>query len=472
MVSGTKVTEITQITDLTGVNDVYVKKGNNFCRISLEAFFAGAEPAKLTVTVTQSGSTYSANKTFSEMWTAHNTDKKTVSVEMGEAEFVLSSANPSGMAFTSLSVVSGVTTIKILSVDDNNDWTYQEASGGGGSGFTEEFKQALLNAVENVAWKDVDGREFVDALEAAMYPLSYITAVYTQSGTVYDTDSLDSLKAYLVVTAFYQGGGNKVVTDYTLSGTLTEGTSTITVSYGGKTASFSVSVTKNSSYVSDGLLAHWDAIDNTGNGHDATQLNWVDLVDGHTLTPLATPATISVGENCYVFSPAAVGNSVPNNYNVLVTPHFGETKTVEIVFEYDTSNTAGCCFGFFTGQDSLPKAQQHLVAYSVSKNAVTFYNDTADGSYSVPNIGDAHSFSATYGDGCVGYINGQPATRSSITNSWSTSGSSGYNRIIVGGSASFSFKGKIYSIRLYNRVLSASEIARNHSVDVDRFGLE
>ena len=40
MASGTKVTEITQISDLTGVNDVYVKKGNNFYRISLEAFFA------------------------------------------------------------------------------------------------------------------------------------------------------------------------------------------------------------------------------------------------------------------------------------------------------------------------------------------------------------------------------------------------------------------------------------------------
>ena len=40
MASGTKVTEITQISDLTGVNDVYVNKGNNFYRISLEAFFA------------------------------------------------------------------------------------------------------------------------------------------------------------------------------------------------------------------------------------------------------------------------------------------------------------------------------------------------------------------------------------------------------------------------------------------------
>lgn len=73
-----------------------------------------------------------------------------------------------------------------------------------------------------------------------------ITATYTQSGTVYDTDSLDSLKADLVVTANYAGGTSETVpaSDYTLSGTLTVGTSTITVSYAGLTDTFSVTVSE------------------------------------------------------------------------------------------------------------------------------------------------------------------------------------------------------------------------------------
>ena len=72
-----------------------------------------------------------------------------------------------------------------------------------------------------------------------------ITATYTQSGTVYDTDSLDSLKADLVVTANYSGGTSETIpsSDYTLSGTLTVGTSTITVSYAGLTDTFDVTVT-------------------------------------------------------------------------------------------------------------------------------------------------------------------------------------------------------------------------------------
>ena len=76
--------------------------------------------------------------------------------------------------------------------------------------------------------------------------LSSISAVYTQSGTVYTTTSLDSLKSDLVVTATYSDTTTATVasTDYTLSGTLEVGTSTVTVSYGGKTDTFSVTVSQ------------------------------------------------------------------------------------------------------------------------------------------------------------------------------------------------------------------------------------
>ena len=76
--------------------------------------------------------------------------------------------------------------------------------------------------------------------------LESISAVYTQSGTVYDTDSLDSLKADLVVTATYDDTSTATVPSgfYSLSGTLEVGTSTITVTYRGKTTTFTVTVTK------------------------------------------------------------------------------------------------------------------------------------------------------------------------------------------------------------------------------------
>lgn len=45
----------------------------------------------------------------------------------------------------------------------------------------------------------------------------------------------------IVVTAFYSNGSTETVTDYTLSGTIVEGSNTVTVSYGGKTTTFAVS---------------------------------------------------------------------------------------------------------------------------------------------------------------------------------------------------------------------------------------
>lgn len=116
-----------------------------------------------------------------------------------------------------------------------------------GSGLTDDLKAALDQLAQKVAYIDEDGQDYYDDLYNALYPpatLSYITCVYTQSGTVYDTDSLNSLKSDLVVTAHYSDGTTGVVTNYTLSGTLVVGTSTITVTYGGKTTTFMVTVTE------------------------------------------------------------------------------------------------------------------------------------------------------------------------------------------------------------------------------------
>lgn len=81
----------------------------------------------------------------------------------------------------------------------------------------------------------------------AVAALSSITAVFTQGGqTIYSDDTLDSLKQYLTVTATYSDGETEEVPteDYTLSGTLTVGTSTITVTYGEETDTFEVTVTQ------------------------------------------------------------------------------------------------------------------------------------------------------------------------------------------------------------------------------------
>lgn len=111
--------------------------------------------------------------------------------------------------------------------------------------WSDEVKTALLQIVEKVAYVDEHGQDYYDTLYDALYPpvgLDSIGAVFDSSATIYNTDTLDDLKQYLVVTAYYTSGDSEVVDSYTLSGSMDAGTQTITVSYGGKTTTFNVTV--------------------------------------------------------------------------------------------------------------------------------------------------------------------------------------------------------------------------------------
>ena len=109
-------------------------------------------------------------------------------------------------------------------------------------------RTALLDLLAYAAYTGPDARAKYDTLETALQgKLSYIVADYAQDRTIYDTDSLDILKEGddLIVTAYYTDGTHSDIEDsqYTLSGTLTAGTSEITVTYLGKTDTFDVTVT-------------------------------------------------------------------------------------------------------------------------------------------------------------------------------------------------------------------------------------
>ena len=160
--------------------------------------------------------------------------------------------------FDDLSTIFGAYATKINSLKSNlgalDDRV--EALEGGGGGLSADVKAALMNIVNHVAWDDDDptGQTYITALYDALYPpappasLTSITAVYTQSGTVYDTDTLNDLKSDLVVTAHYSDSTSHAVTDYTLSGTLAVGTSVIAANYNGKSTTFSVTVTSGHLY--------------------------------------------------------------------------------------------------------------------------------------------------------------------------------------------------------------------------------
>lgn len=159
----------------------------------------------------------------------------------------------------------------------------------------DDVKAALLNCFSHVAWDDEHGQDYYDELSAALYlgPLEGISAVFEQGANViYDTDSLDVLRQYLTVTADYTVAGEVEVTGYTLSGTLEVGTSTITVSYGGKTDTFSVTVSTHLLYSMENTSFNAQSF-NTNVALLETDHDWSVAVDV-TLTTSPTSGNASV----------------------------------------------------------------------------------------------------------------------------------------------------------------------------------
>ena len=242
------------------------------------------------------GKLQSANQAIStsESWTAAHWDEVFVSSELkgkvNKDDFYATeipvSSSDSTKVSTELSLLNGALSNKIsepqtegtsgqfLQTDGNGGRTWATPSGGdptsiiddtAGAGDTNKVWSADKSASENTL------------LSGAIYDLikrttSSISCTFTQgSATIYNTDTLDSLKQYLVVTATYVNSSTETIDpdDYTLSGILSPGTATITASYAGKTNTFTVTVTQNVSVVDVCLFAGQSNMDGRGDSSEA-----------------------------------------------------------------------------------------------------------------------------------------------------------------------------------------------------------
>lgn len=210
------------------------------------------------------------------------------------------------------------------------------------SGLSQDVKAALLACFDHAYWTDDNGGTYYQALYDALYPASglvSITAVFAPgTATIYSNDNLNTLKAYLTVTGLYENGQSKAITDYALSGSLSVGTNTITVSCDGITTTFSVSVANALDKIAFGTLTYRD-IFITGNyyilgGFESinevpsteTTLSNGDSYWGSFGDPLPSITTDVVNKGLHAFMWASTGSSqmkyatsrLPASGNVLI----------------------------------------------------------------------------------------------------------------------------------------------------------
>lgn len=231
----------------------------------------------------------------------------------------------------SLDEVSIPDTDQYLLVDSVNGTKKIRATNLLNAALSENIKAALLDCFAHVAWTDNQGQDYYDALEDALYAddILRIEAVFNQDNhTIFLNDPLDSLKSYLTVTAYRVSGTSEVVTDYTLSGTLAEGSSSITVTYANKTDDFTATVTwgyrfkaSNGGLLIGGIHPNWyappdertDYFDSTYSTRISEKefLPWVTGYDCYVEAD--TQLTVNVSVN--VYNQIAMDN-VANHQNI------------------------------------------------------------------------------------------------------------------------------------------------------------
>lgn len=224
-------------------------------------------------------------------------------------------------------------------------------------------------------------------------------------------------------------------------------------------------------YVTEGLSAYWDAIDNQGTGsHDAAATTWVDIVGNRTFQLTGT----TWEDKCLKFAGSASSYGAMTDAAAMEVFDSRQAAskhvTVELVFKYDDATTSE---GVIIQAQSAAK-----VAIGRMFSALVMY-------YSSRDSGDVTGLMAVPRDAfytvAVPYYNANGEVwvskdtyhNASVPSYWNPKFVSGASDSQVtlgmttaGGSC---FKGRLYAVRVYNCKLTADQVRQNYNVDKLRY---
>lgn len=218
-------------------------------------------------------------------------------------------------------------------------------------------------------------------------------------------------------------------------------------------------------YVTDGLIGLWDGEWNVAGGqHDDSATTWVDISGNNRDAVLS--GTYSWGSNYWhVESVSGQGLATWPAQNL------GDSQTVEFVLEPTASNSYGRIIAEATGISSPIVWNDHfsyLYMYGYNEDSGRYIGDT------IPNfdIRDRHLHQITHpAVGKFGYyIDGVYVWTGSFNSSQNgTGGPTGYFANVP--NYSRGINADYFTMRRYDRVLTAEELAANAAVDASRFGV-
>ena len=236
----------------------------------------------------------------------------------------------------------------------------------------------------------------------------------------------------------------------------------------------------NGFYEGFGLIAMWDGEDNQGTGvHDAGATTWVDLTGNHAPMVFDSAPTV----NARSYDVRAGGGYITSAADIAAAVN-AEACTIEIVCDVRSLVNDGTLFACVDG--SNPKRRIAWVRSGDGSNnnikgvIASMEYRNGDGAYDPwqnydLSLNAVRSYSFAYSNGvCRIHRNGSPEVAASgasrgVNGDTATAWFSVGQRISQGGKSAAISDMNVYCVRVYNRVLSADEIAANHAADVARF---
>ena len=210
-------------------------------------------------------------------------------------------------------------------------------------------------------------------------------------------------------------------------------------------------------YVSNGLVLHYDAINNTRSGHSSSTTTWEDLSGN------GNDGTITGGiwtDNSLNFTSSNTIYGIRTNKNFPIDFN----NTFNIVFKLTNVSSVEPLFG------SRTSSSDGFMLFNY--NSTNALNLDTKGSGTRINLGNRLSANTNYdvtvtfsGTTANLYVNGQLAGTKTFTDA-----SLNMPLSIFTAGAQSNAKGSIYSVKVYNRALSTAEIQQNYNIDKEKYG--
>ena len=222
-------------------------------------------------------------------------------------------------------------------------------------------------------------------------------------------------------------------------------------------------IPQTSNYVQNGLILHYDAINNTGSGHSSTTTTWNDLSGNNNDGTIVDGAW---NENSIKLS---------NNNSGIIGNYSDSLKltdfTIEIMLlSYTESSNGGLLYDFHTGGESgyFSKIYNNSLLLAFGNTRYNYSYDFINSDYPIKititceksNDNTSISINGINSDNHTGNVNIEKAQ----TSTFGILNNDARNEGV--------YLGEMGNFKIYNRALTDAEVLQNYNVDKARFNIE